>query len=418
MLVKGKKPKSEPLISVGLILPIDKQNSITISNDIEQKTYIIEAENDHLLVNGNKTKSIELMGYADDPSYTLDPVPAGRGFHWEKNISIQVIGSLKISNSDGSLFIINQLKLESYLMCVATSEMSGNCPQALLEAQTIAARSWLVAAAEQKHLDLGLDACNDDCCQRYQGVGNLSTQARSATNNTRGKFLIFNDMVCDTRYSKSCGGVSEHNENVWDMEPKPYLRGVFDSEQKGLPDLSDPIHFKEWLKNDHGCYCSEHYVNNEQLKKYLGSVDEKGNYFRWEFTYYQNELLKMVNEKTGQSFENISSIDPIQRGVSGRIIKLKISGQLKGEDHHIVLESEYEIRRVLHPEFLYSSAFTINANSGINRTLDKVTLSGAGWGHGVGLCQIGALGMALSGISSDDILSHYFLSSTLEKLYD
>lgn len=126
----------------------------------------------------------------------------------------------------------------------------------------------------------------------------------------------------------------------------------------------------------------------------------------------------MVNEKTGQSFENISSIDPIQRGVSGRIIKLKISGQSKGEDHHIVLESEYEIRRVLHPEFLYSSAFTINANSGINRTLDKVTLSGAGWGHGVGLCQIGALGMALSGISSDDILSHYFLSSTIEKLYD
>ena len=126
----------------------------------------------------------------------------------------------------------------------------------------------------------------------------------------------------------------------------------------------------------------------------------------------------MINKKTGQSFENISSIDPIQRGFSGRIIKLSVSGKLDGKPHHIVLESEYEIRRVLHPEFLYSSAFTINANSGINRTLDKITLRGAGWGHGVGLCQIGALGMALSGISSDDILSHYFLSSTMKKLYD
>ena len=418
MLVKGKKPNSEPLISVGLILPIDKQNSIIIHNDLDQKKYIIESKNDHLLVNGKKTRSIDLKGSANNPSFTLDRVPAGRGFHWEKNISIQVIGSLNISNIDGSLFIVNQINLESYLMCVATSEMSGDCPQALLEAQTIAARSWLVAAVEQKHLDLDLDACNDDCCQRYQGVGNLSAQARAATNNTRGEFVIFDNMICDTRYSKSCGGVSENNENVWDMESKPYLRGVFDGAQKELPDLSDSIHFQEWLKNDHGCYCSNNYVNNEQLKQYLGSVDEKGNYFRWEFTYSQDVLLKMINEKTGQSFEKILSIDPIQRGFSGRIIKLSVSGKLDGKPHHIVLESEYEIRRVLHPEFLYSSAFTINANSGIDSPLDKITLRGAGWGHGVGLCQIGALGMALSGISSDDILSHYFLSSTIEKLYD
>ena len=129
--------------------------------------------------------------------------------------------------------------------------MSGNCPQALLEAQTILILAC--GSCRTKTFRPWFRSCNDDYCQRYRkGVGNLSTQAISATNNTRGKFLIFNDMVCDTRYSKSCGGVSEHNENVWDMEPKPYLQGVFDSEQKGLPDLSDPIHFKEWLKNDHG----------------------------------------------------------------------------------------------------------------------------------------------------------------------
>ena len=273
MLVRGEKPKREPLISVGLILPMDKQNSITIYNDLDQKRYFIESENDHLLVNGEKTENINLIGSSEDQIFTLDRVPAGRGFHWEKNISIQVVGSLDISNNNGYLFVINQINLESYLMCVATSEMSGNCPPALLEAQTIAARSWLVAAVEQKHLDLGLDACNDDCCQRYQGIGNLSEQARSAANNTRGKFLIFDNMICDTRYSKSCGGVSENNENVWDMEPKPYLRGVFDGGEKELPDLTDTTNFTEWLKNSHGCYCSNNYVNDEELKQYLGSVD-------------------------------------------------------------------------------------------------------------------------------------------------
>ena len=418
MLVRGEKPKREPLISVGLILPMDKQNSITIYNDLDQKRYFIESENDHLLVNGEKTENINLIGSSEDQIFTLDRVPAGRGFHWEKNISIQVVGSLDISNNNGYLFVINQINLESYLMCVATSEMSGNCPPALLEAQTIAARSWLVAAVEQKHLDLGLDACNDDCCQRYQGIGNLSEQARSAANNTRGKFLIFDNMICDTRYSKSCGGVSENNENVWDMEPKPYLRGVFDGGGKELPDLTDTTNFTEWLKNSHGCYCSNNYVNDEELKQYLGSVDEKGNYFRWEFTYSQDQILKMINEKTGQSFDHVLSVDPIERGFSGRIIKLKISGEVNNKPQEIFLESEYEIRRVFHPEFLYSSAFIINANSSINSPLDKITLKGAGWGHGVGLCQIGSLGMALSGKSSKDILTHYFLSTTIKKLYD
>ena len=230
-----------------------------------------------------------------------------------------------------------------------------------------------MAAVEQKHLDLGLDACNDDCCQRYQGIGNLSEQARSAANNTRGKFLIFDNMICDTRYSKSCGGVSENNENVWDMEPKPYLRGVFDGGEKELPDLTDTTNFTEWLKNSHGCYCSNNYVNDEELKQYLGSVDEKGNYFRWEFTYSQEQILKMINEKTGQSFDHVLSVDPIERGFSGRIIRLKISGEANNKPQEIFLESEYEIRRVFHPEFLYSSAFIINANSSINSPLDKIT---------------------------------------------
>ena len=418
MLIKGKIPDKEPIISVGLVLPIDKQGTIIINNDKEQKKYLFEAKNNHLLINGEKSGNIQLHGSPIDTSFTLDPIPAGRGFHWEKKITIQVIGSLEISNINGSLFIVNQIRLESYLMCVATSEMSGECPLALLEAQTIAARSWLLAAAEQKHLDLGLDACNDDCCQRYQGTGNLSKKARLAANTTKGKFLIFDDMICDTRYSKCCGGVSENNENVWPSEPKPYLRGIFDGKGKNIPTLERDDHFLKWLKRDHDCYCGNNYVRREDLKKYLGKVDENGNYFRWEFTYTQHELIKIVNNKTGKSFQSIVSLKPLKRGYSGRITQLEISGEVNGKAHTILLENEYEIRRVLHPEFLYSSAFSINANSGINSSSDKITLIGAGWGHGVGLCQIGSLGMALSGKSSKDILEHYFLSATIKKLYD
>ena len=418
MLVKGKKPKSEPLISVGLILPIDKQNSITIFNDIEQKTYIIKAENDHLLVNGNKTKSIELIGYADEPNYTLDPVPAGRGFHWEKNISIQVIGSLKISNTDGSLFIINQLKLESYLMCVATSEMSGNCPAELLESQTIAARSWILAAAEKKHKDLNIDACNDDCCQRYQGIANLSPESIKATKNTKGVILAHDNKVCDTRYSKSCGGITENNENVWNTVSKAYLRSIVDSKIPTYNNFNSQEDFKKWIENDNASYCSPKFIPEGELVNFLGNVDKKSHYFRWTVTYKNKELTKIINSKINKNFEQINNLIPIKRGPSGRIIKLEIKDKIKNNlDFSIFINSEYEIRRILHPEFLYSSAFIVETNFSYDNNVNQFTLKGAGWGHGVGLCQIGALGMALDGKKTKEILRHYYQSSIMKNTY-
>ena len=147
-------------------------------------------------------------------------------------------------------------------------------------------------------------------------------------------------------------------------------------------------------------------------------MDEKGNYFRWEFTYSQEELTQLISKKTGISFELISSLQPLYRGISGRIIQLQINGISKGGPFQIFLESEYEIRRVLHPDFLYSSAFIIIANSDTKPSLSEITLKGAGWGHGVGLCQIGALGMALKSKSSKQILSHYLFETELKKLYD
>ena len=417
MLIKGTSPTKEPLVSIGLILPIDKQKyvKITSKNGLD---YEIKALENQLLVNGKKSNQFKLEQLTKDSSFNINPVTAGRGFHWQKQINISIKGSINIKNIDGCLFLVNEIGLENYLMSVATSEMSGECPEALLEAQTIAARSWLIASEEQKHKDLGIDACNDDCCQRYQGIKNISDKAISAVLTTRGKFVIYKNEICDTRYSKSCGGISENNENVWSDNPKAYLRGIFDGSSGVFPDFSDDEQLNKWIFEPQDCFCNNEYVNKSELKRFLGSVDEDGDYFRWEITYSNKQLTKIINNKLDESFDSIESLIPMKRGVSGRIMSLKISGKKDQNKYEILVDSEYAIRNALHPEFLYSSAFVINANSGSQSCVEKITLSGAGWGHGAGLCQIGALGMAINGNSSKEILEHYFSSIKIKKIYD
>ena len=416
MLIKGSIPTKEPLVSIGLILPVDKQKSVNIKT-VSNLDYEIKSLENYILVNGEKSNQFYLDELTGDFSYNINPVTAGRGFHWQKQIDISIKGSIKIRNIDGYLFLINEIGIENYLMSVATSEMSGECPEALLEAQTIAARSWLIASEEQKHMGLGIDACNDDCCQRYQGIKNISAKAKSAVFTTRGKFVIYNNKICDTRYSKSCGGISENNENVWYDNPKGYLRGVFDG-CGNIPDFSDEEQLNRWIFEPQDCYCNNEYVSKSELKRFLGSVDEEGDYFRWEITYSNEQLTKIINKKLNESFDFIESLIPIKRGVSGRIMSLAITGKKDHEKYQTLVDSEYDIRNALHPEFLYSSAFVINANSSVQSREEKVTLSGAGWGHGAGLCQIGALGMAIIGNSSEKILKHYFSSIEIKKLYD
>ena len=417
MLIKGSTPTKEPLVSIGLILPIDKQEYVKITSK-NNPDYEIKALENQLLVNGEKSSKFNLQELTGESSYNIKPVTAGRGFHWQKQINISIKGSIKIKNIDGCLFLVNEVGMEDYLMSVATSEMSGECPEALLEAQTIAARSWLMASEEQKHKDLGIDACNDDCCQRYQGIKNISAKAKSAALNTRGKFVIHNNKICDTRYSKSCGGISENNENVWGDNPKKYLRGIFDGRSGVIPDFSDEEQLNKWIFEPPDCYCNNEYINKSELKRFLGSVDEDGDYFRWEITYSNEQLTKIINKKLNESFDSIESLIPMKRGVSGRIMILTISGKKDQKEQKILVDSEYNIRNTLHPEFLYSSAFVINANSGSESCAEKITLSGAGWGHGAGLCQIGALRMAIIGNSSEKILKHYFSSTEIKKMYD
>ena len=422
-------------MSIGLVLPEDKQESISMTlngtgielhiNNVDQKSFEkkldISIQSKKMYLNGSECEQIIIKNEQRDITNNIDinPIIAGRGFHWQKKINVRVIGNVVIQVIDQSLFVINKIYLEDYLMCVATSEMGSECPSSLLEAQTIAARSWILAATEKKHTKLGLDACNDDCCQRYQGISNISKSSKKAARNTRGKILIYKNTICDTRYSKSCGGITEKGNNVWDIDYKPYLESTSDSDYNDETYLSDEQSFEKWLTEQSLSFCGPKFIEEKNLSKYLGNVDEKGKYHRWEVCYSNDELIKIIFDKTGKKFLKITKIVPKKRGASGRILQLDVIGEkINGEKFSLSIKSEYEIRRILHPKFLYSSAFIIETNSKHNNDSDDFILKGAGWGHGVGLCQIGALGMSLANKKTDEIIFHYYQQTNMKGIYE
>ena len=435
MINKSKIPEKEPKMSIGLVLPEDRQLDLEIKingADFElhlnqrkmsmvQHELSIQYTPKGILVNDIHCRVLDIKNKSRTISNNiyLKPIIAGRGFHWQKSISIQVLGDLHIASLESSLFVVNTIYLEDYLMCVATSEMSGNCPKALLESQTIAARSWVLAATEQKHKNLNLDACNDDCCQRYQGITNLNPESIKTANNTKGIVLVHDEMICDTRYSKSCGGITETNNNVWKSSPKEYLRSVYDGNSSKACDVSNDHTFHHWLNNETSSYCGPEFISEHKLEKFLGNVDKKGKYYRWQVSYDNYELADIISTKTKEKFKQIKNLVPLKRGSSGRILALEIKGTLDDDTNFsLFIESEYEIRRALHPEFLYSSAFTVESNSDHYDETIRFTLKGAGWGHGVGLCQIGALGMALDGKKTHEILRHYYKSTEMRNIYE
>jgi len=418
----------EPIINVGIILPEDKISSIRIEIPLNEK-YILndseisgelntKSESDSILLNNKSFDEIKLSSTNNDDYLIVDSVPAGRGFHWQKSVITKLPGNIIIKNIGGFIFLINELSIENYLPYVATAEMNPDCPIALLEAQTIAARSWLMANLHANHSDLDIDVCNDDCCQRYQGIVEVPQNSLQAIENTYGKFVIYNDVICDARYSKSCGGITESFENVWGGKPIPYLSSV--------PDNPKPETFPAMYINNPSSFipvsllsfCSPHFVKSDDIEKYLGIVDKSDSYYRWKVEFTQEILTTTINEKLNLDVKYISNLKPLKRGFSRRIIKLQIIYIDKSNDERsITLNSEYDIRNALHKKFLYSSAITIEQIADSNRYIEKFIFKGAGWGHGVGLCQIGALGMALDGYSSKEILKHYFQGTKIKKLY-
>jgi len=439
MLIPGIIPDKEPLLRVGIILPEDKQNALSLEISDLHSTSILINNSQTVPVFGKeieisvKKSGIELKGLKgvgavsnlkfiqnNDSGYILaEPVIAGRGFHWAKQISVKLPYTLEINVVDNSLLLVNELPLEFYLACVATSEMSAECPEAFIEAQTIVARSWMLANVEQKHVSLGFDVCNDDCCQRYQGINNLTSQSKAGAMNTLGQVLMYGGKICDARYSKSCGGVMEKFENLWEDTPLPYMQNIPDAKEIIDIDLTKEQEMKKWVNSMPSTFCSPHYIPENQLKKYLGNVDEEGKYFRWTIKTSQQELVENINEKLKLNLKAVFSLIPMKRAGSGRMLELEIKYiDSNNNPQSVIIEKDYEVRRILHKGFLFSSAIIIEEiKSEGSDYPDEFIFKGAGWGHGAGLCQIGALGMALNGYKTDKIVYHYYPGSKLKKIY-
>ena len=445
---------TEPVVKIGVVVAEDKADPVEVQLPADIK-YTISGETGVVVENVcNASMRVDHQGEEVSIKWAgkalggyklirLDPVEAvpmkpgagitvrgvvaGRGFHWQKHVDQTYAGSLILTAAPGGIVVVNELPLEDYLVGVITAEMSGACPVEFLKAQCVVARSWLLAMTEAKHDDDPFDRCNDDCCQRYQGTDDLSQAAIDAVSGTRGQVLMAPDgKVLDANYYKSCGGVTELAEYVWG-DPKPGIDCIVDAPE------GDPVHKfmpvteenldayldGDWLK-DTKAYCSTHVVSLDIIRKYLGRVDEVDDYFRWTVQYTRSELESVLRDKlpAASSLKELCDIVVLSRGLSGRASRLRLDWlDESGNSQSHELTSEYAIREVMHRGFLYSSAFRVRIDRDNAGAIKSITLRGAGWGHGAGLCQIGALGMALTGKSVDEICAHYYPKTDLQVLY-
>jgi stage II sporulation protein D len=375
-------------------------------------------------------------------SFELNDVTIGINFHWERKEDQQFKGSLKIIIEDGKLTAINILPLEEYLISVISSEMSATSSFELLKAHAIISRSWLLAQIEKgkalqengklyqsisettdeyirwydREDHLNFDVCGDDHCQRYQGITRQSTPlVERAVNETRGMLLMNDDEICDARFSKSCGGIAETFENVWEPEMHPYLQAIIDNPQtpEGFDtDLTQEANADQWIRNAPPAFCNT--TDREVLSQVLNDYDqETKDFYRWKLTYQQADLAELIARKSGRNFGQIIDLIPVERGKSGRLKKLKIVGTKLT----LTIGKELEIRKTLSESHLYSSAFVVDKQNIENGVPGEFVLTGAGWGHGVGLCQIGAAMMGAKGYKYDEILLHYFRGASISKEY-
>lgn len=374
--------------------------------------------------------------------FDLFGVTIGIKFHWERKEDQRFKGSLHFICEDEKLTAINVLSLEDYLVSVISSEMSATSSLELLKAHAVISRSWLMAQVikgeELQKSDvqyqsiietedsfirwydredhINFDVCADDHCQRYQGMTKQSTPlVVEAINDTRGLVLTSEGKICDARFSKCCGGVAETFENVWEPKNHKYLQAVIDNPQapEGYDmNLENEAAADKFIRTSPEAYCNT--TDKEILLQVLNDYDQETmDFYRWRVEYSQEEIAELINRKTGRDFGQILDLIPVERGESGRLIKLKIVGSEKS----LTIGKELEIRKVLSESHLYSSEFVVDKEKGENGVPAKFVLIGAGWGHGVGLCQIGAAVMGAKGYKHDEILLHYFRGAELEKRY-
>ena len=381
---------------------------------------------------------------AEQASFTLKGVTIGVSFHWRRQEDQTFKGALKLIVEDGKLTPINVLSVEDYLLSVISSEMSANASLELLKAHAVISRSWLLAqihgdktaVSPERHPDalgemmdtpeeqvkwwdrddhLNFDVCADDHCQRYQGITRATTdKVEQAIRATWGEVLTRHGELCDARFSKSCGGVMEEFENCWEPHHHDYLEARRDGEnEEDFPDLTREDNAAEWILSNPAAYCNT--TDPAILSQVLNDYDqETTDFYRWKVEYTQDELARLIHERTGIDYGRIRDLQPVARGTSGRLYRLRIVG----EKRERIIGKELTIRYALSPSCLYSSAFVVEKHDiGEDGYPAKFVLRGAGWGHGVGLCQIGAAVMGARGIDYKQILLHYFVGAKIEKSY-
>ena len=430
--------QQQPKIRVGIMAAKEIRfclnDSFTDGRAIYEGEMKITATGGKLNWNGILIDSLTLKPNEPGSTFTLHDVTIGIGFHWERREEQTFSGQLKFIVEDGLVRAINVLPVEDYLTSVISSEMKPTATKEFLKAHAVISRSWVLAQLRSpfhktdaaapitndhilsriiKWYDHDqhtlFDVCADDHCQRYQGRTRIiSAAAETAVKETFGQTLVHEGHLCDARFSKCCGGVTEQFETCWQDEHKPYLVALRDSSinEGALPDLTIEENAHEWILSEPKSFCNS--ADGNILSESLNGYDlETPDYYRWTVEYTTAQVSDIFRRKSGLDIGDIVDLRPIKRGPSGRIYELEI----QGTKSTVTIGKELEIRRTLSESHLFSSAFVVE------KTLEGFILKGAGWGHGVGLCQIGAAVMAAKGYTYREILQHYYPGTTLGRFY-
>ena len=434
----------EPRVSVGIVTANEivfslhqpyNANGTTVSGKQS-----VSYENGAIIWNGKRYKELVFQPQEAGASFSLEDVTIGVNFHWERKETQTFLGILRFAIEGTAMWAINELPVERYLESVISSEMSATSSLRLLEAHAVISRSWLLAQIENRRSakteqtslyscitgkdkmikwydrqDHTLfDVCADDHCQRYQGITKeTSPHVAVAIQHTRGQVLMSEGKICDARFSKCCGGAMEEFQYCWENSPKPYLKAIGDTPEKTIPDLTVEANAEEWIRTSPDSFCNT--TDKNILSQVLNDYDqETTDFYRWRVDYTQEEISQLINSKLNIDFGQIMDLIPIERGKSARLCQLKIVGTKQT----LTIGKELEIRRALSPSHLYSSAFVVDKEDVNAEGIPALFhIIGCGWGHGVGLCQIGAAVMGEKGYNYDQILAHYYPGADLKELY-
>ena len=428
----------QPKIRVGIMAAREIRFCLNDSYTDGRSSYegemSISAVQGRLSWNGVLIDSLTLKPNDHSATFTLHDVTIGIGFHWERKEEQTFSGQLKFIVEDGLVRAINILPVEDYLTSVISSEMKPTASREFLRAHAVISRSWVLAQLRSPYHKADtakpitndhilnriikwydhdqhtlFDVCADDHCQRYQGRTRIiSAAAQAAVKDTFGQTLVSEGHLCDARFSKCCGGITEQFETCWQDEHKPYLVALRDSSinEGALPDLTVEENARQWILSDPKSFCNS--ADGNILSESLNGYDlETPDFYRWTVQYTTAQISDIFRRKSGLDIGDIVDLRPIKRGPSGRIFELEI----EGTKSTVTIGKELEIRRTLSESHLFSSAFVIE------KTQEGFILKGAGWGHGVGLCQIGAAVMAAKGYTYREILQHYYPHTTLGSFY-